>query len=93
MDKKVDWNSLFDLPEGSIQPRSVALDSKEEVQKKNPYVMSQEVCELMGEVTKHVMNEDVNSVIRALDAANLRIELMLEVANRMKDLLDRRKGG
>ena len=88
MPKKTDLIKLFGL-EGVIEPRAIRTLSKDEVMRKTAYEMSLEIKDLMDELTGLVSDQDIDTVIDTLKAANLRLECMTEIANRMKILIDK----
>lgn len=89
MEKK-DLMKLFNV-EGLITPRSISSESKAEVMKKTPAEMGLDVRALMDEINLHIIQQNIDGVIKSLNAANVRIACMLEVATRMKTTIDKNK--
>lgn len=88
MDKKYDLAKIFNL-EGIIKPRPKALETSEEVSMKNPYELSLEIKEMLDDINMYVEMQDIDSVIKTLNACEMRLNIMKAVALKIK----RRFGG
>lgn len=83
---KNDLAKLFGV-EDLIQPRSPAFDTEKEFSEKTPSQMVEEVKVLMDEVTNCVNVTDLPGLILRLNAAQMRIEFMQQVANSLQKRL------
>lgn len=87
-DGKKDLIKLFGL-EGQIEPRNPLFCTQKDIDEKSPYECSAEVKQLIDMVNGFAIAQDIDGMLKCLQAISMRVTSMQEAALDIKNIIDK----
>jgi hypothetical protein len=88
--KKIDLVSVFGV-EGMVTPKTLVNETTEDVRRKKPHEMGLDIRALLDEMQIRVVSSDIEGVLSCISAAELRLKLIREEAEKLKKFVDKNK--
>lgn len=83
MEKKNDLAKIFGV-ENLITPKTLLNETLREIKRKNPNEVTEDIRALLDELNIRAVSGDIVGICECLDAIDLRMEYLNEVANTLR---------